>query len=210
MYKGAIQTVNSEKKGLQLREIIVMASISVVFGVLYLVWIFFGQIVNGLLGPVVWKLVAGMWVMAPIVCAYIIRKPGVALIAEMIAAGTEIMVGSVSAGVVLVLGLTQGLGVELVFALFLWRSYRLPTLMLAGMMGMLANFMTIYVIYGYSQYSTVIVILMLVALLLSGALFAGWGSKGIADALNRTGVLNNFALGRITRQKVQDHAVDHH
>jgi energy-coupling factor transport system substrate-specific component len=202
--------MNSEKKGLQLREIIVMASISVVFGVLYLVWIFFGQFVKGVLGPVGWGLITGMWVMAPIVCAYIIRKPGVALIAEMIAAGTEIMVGSVSAGVVLILGFTQGLGVELALAMFLWRSYRLPTLMFAGMLGMVANFVTIYVMYGYSQYSTVIVVLMLAAMLLSGALLAGWGSKGIADALSRTGVLNNFALGRMARQKVQDHAVHRH
>lgn len=202
--------MNSEKKGLQLREIIVMASISVVFGVLYLVWIFFGQFVKGVLGPIGWGLIAGMWVMAPLICAYIIRKPGVALVAELIAAGTEIMVGSVSAGVVLILGFTQGLGVELALALFLWRSYRLPTLMFAGMMGMLANFVTIYVMYGYSQYSTVIVVLMLAAMLFSGALLAGWGSKGIADALNRTGVLNNYALGRITRQKVQGHAVDRH
>jgi len=202
--------MNSEKKGLQLREIIVMASISVVFGVLYLVWIFFGQFVKGVLGPIGWGLIAGMWVMAPLICAYIIRKPGVALVAELIAAGTEIMVGSVSAGVVLILGFTQGLGVELALALFLWRSYRLSTLMFAGMMGMLANFVTIYVMYGYSQYSTVIVVLMLAAMLFSGALLAGWGSKGIADALNRTGVLNNFALGRITRQKVQGHAVDRH
>lgn len=202
--------MNSEKKGLQLREIIVMASISVVFGVLYLVWIFFGQLVKGVLGPVGWGLITGMWVMAPIVCAYIIRKPGVALIAEMIAAGTEIMVGSASAGVVLVLGFTQGLGVELALAMFLWRSYRLPTLMLSGMLGMAANFVTIYVMYGYSQYSVMVVVLMLVTMLLSGAMFAGWGSKGIADALNRTGVLNNFALGRIARQKVQDHAVHRH
>jgi len=202
--------MNSEKKKLQLREIIVMASISVVFGVLYLVWIFFGTFVKGVLGPIGWGFMAGLWVMAPIVCAYIIRKPGVALVAELIAAGTEIMVGSVSAGVVLVLGFTQGLGVELALAMFLWRSYRLPTLMLAGMLGMLANFATIYVMYGYSQYSTVVTLLMLVAMLFSGALLGGWGSKGIADALSRTGVLNNFALGRIARQKVQNHAVHRH
>ncbi|WP_121610907.1 ECF transporter S component [Mesobacillus foraminis] len=186
---------------LNLREIVVMASISVVFGVLYLGWIFLGQIVQGITGPVGHGLMTGFWIMASIVCAYIIRKPGVALIAEMIAAGTEILVGSVSAGSVLILGFTQGLGAELALALFLYRSYRLPVLMLAGMFGTLANFITIYFMYGYSQYSSVITSAMLGAMLLSGAFLAGWGSKAIADSLSRTGVLDNFTLGKVRRQQ---------
>lgn len=193
-----------DSKALNLREIVVMASISVAFGVLYLAWIFFGQFIKGIFGPIGWGLLAGFWIMAPIVCAYIIRKPGVALAAEMIAAGTEILVGSVNAGVVLILGFTQGLGVELALALFLWRSYRFPALMLSGMFGMLANFVTIYFLYGYSQYAPVITGFMLVAMLLSGALLAGLGSKSIADALCRTGVLDNFALGKSYRQRIQN------
>lgn len=188
-------------KTLNLREIVVIASISVVFGVLYLLWIFFGQFIKGVFGPIGFGLISGFWIMAPIVCAYIIRKPGVALIAEMIAAGTEILVGSVSAGAVLILGFTQGLGAELALALLLYRSYRLPSLMLAGIFGVLANFITIYFMYGYSQYSSFITGIMLVSMLISGALLAGWGSKSIADALCRTGVLDNFALGKIYRQQ---------
>jgi energy-coupling factor transport system permease protein len=192
-------------KSLNLREIVVIASISIVFGVLYLIWIFFGQFIQGVFGPVGHGLITGFWIMAPIVCAYIIRKPGVALIAEMIAAGTEILVGSVSAGAVLILGFTQGLGVELALALLFYRSYRLPSLMLAGMFGVLANFITIYFMYGYSQYSTIITITMLIAMLISGALLAGWGSKSIADSLCRTGVLDNFALGKIYRKQRVKH-----
>ncbi|WP_227935425.1 ECF transporter S component [Alkalihalobacillus deserti] len=192
-------------KALNLREIVVMSSISVVFGILYLVWIFFGQFVEGVFGPVGRGLISGFWIMAPIVCAYIIRKPGVALSAEMIAAVTEILVGSVNAGVVLILGFTQGLGAELALALFLYRSYRLPVLMLSGMFGIIANFITLYFLYGYSQYSSIVTGLMFVTMLISGALLAGWGSKSIADALCRTGVLDNFALGKVERKKRIDH-----
>ncbi|MDQ0269339.1 ECF transporter S component [Cytobacillus purgationiresistens] len=198
-------------KPLNLREIVVIASISAVFGVLYLLWVFFGQLIQGIFGPVGHGLISGFWIMAPIVCAYIIRKPGVALIAELVAAGTEILAGSVNAGAVLILGLTQGFGAELALALFLYRSYRLPVLMLAGMFGTLANFITIYFMYGYSQYSSIITTFMLVAMLVSGAILAGWGSKSIADALGRTGVLDNFALGKINRQKrVKKDDLPHH
>lgn len=198
----------NNSKGLNLREIVVMSSISVVFGVLYLGWIFFGQFIQGITGPVGWGLMTGFWIMAGIICAYIIRKPGVVIAAQMIAAGTEILVGSVNAGLVLLLGFTQGFGAELALAIFLYRSYRLPNLMLAGMFGTLANFLTIYFIYGYSQYSSVITGLMLVTMLISGALLAGWGSKSIADSLSRTGVLNNFALGKIYRkQRIDKNAI---
>ena len=188
-------------KTLNLREIVVIASISVVFGVLYLLWIFFGQIIKGIFGPVGHGLISGFWIMAPIVCAYIIRKPGVALIAELIAAGTEILVGSVNAGAVLILGLMQGLGAELAFALLFYRIFTLPALMLAGVFGTFANFITIYFMYGYSQYSLFITSIMLIAMLLSGAILGGWGSKWLGDALSRTGVLDNFALGKLNRQK---------
>ncbi|SDH26247.1 energy-coupling factor transport system substrate-specific component [Alteribacillus persepolensis] len=188
-------------KPLNLREIVVMAFISAVFGVLYLLWIFLNQIVTGVLGPVGGGLMAGFWILAPVVCALIIQKPGAALAAQMIAAGTEVMVGSVNAGAVLLLGLTQGLGAELIFALFLYRNYRLPVLMLAGMSGTFANFLTQYVMYGYSQYETMIVWFMLGTMLVSGALLAGWAGQALSYALVRTGVLNNFALGRSYYQK---------
>ncbi|MCP8615887.1 ECF transporter S component [Salirhabdus salicampi] len=188
-------------KGLNLREIIVMAAIAAVFGVLYLVWIFFGQFIQATFGPVGWGFISGFWIIAPILCAYIIRKPGVALIAELIAATIEVLVGSVNAGVVLLLGFTQGIGAELAFAIFLYRNYRLPVLMLAGIFGTSANFMTIYFLYGYSQYSNILTGLMFMAMVISGALIAGWGSKSIADGLSRTGVLANFALGKIYHEQ---------
>ncbi|MED4452403.1 ECF transporter S component [Metabacillus fastidiosus] len=191
----------NNSKSLNLREIVVISSISVVFGILYLIFIFFSQFIKGIFGPVGSGFMAGSWIMASVVCAYIVRKPGVALIAEMIAAGTEILIGSVSAGTVLILGFTQGIGSELAFALFLYRSYRLPTLMLSGAFGVIANFITIYFLFGYSQYSVIITAFMFGAMLISGILWGGWASKATADSLCRTGVLDNFALGKIYRQK---------
>lgn len=190
--------------GLKLREIIVMAAISIVCGAIYFAWIFVGQFVEGIFGPIgpmIRGLLTGVWLLAPLICAYIIRKPGVALVAEMIAAVAEVMVGSIGAGVVLLLGLTQGLGAELIFAMFRYRSYRLPVLMLAGMLGTTANFITIYFLYGYGQYNVMIVAGMFISMLISGALVGGLLSKWIADRLAATGVLNNFALARRNSMK---------
>ncbi|SFO93011.1 ECF transporter S component [Salibacterium halotolerans] len=193
-----------QSRTMNLREIVVMAFISAVFGVLYLVWIFLGQLVTGILGPVGGGLMAGFWIMAPIVCALIIQKPGAALFAELIAAGTEIMVGSVNAGSVLILGFTQGIGAELVFAMFRYRHFKLPVLMLAGMAGTTASFLTEFAIYGYSQFAAGVVWFMLGTMLLSGLLLAGWGSHYLTWALEKTGVLHNFAIGRNSRAEKQE------
>ncbi|RSL35273.1 hypothetical protein D7Z54_01525 [Salibacterium salarium] len=186
---------------LNLREIVVMAFISAVFGVLYLLWVFLNQVITGVLGPVGGGILAGSWIMAPIVCALIIQKPGVALIAELIAAGTEVMVGSVNAGSVLILGFTQGLGAEIIFAVFRYRSYKLPVLMLAGMAGTFASFLTTYVMYGYSEYASIVIWMMLGVMLVSGIILGGWGSHYLTHSLVRTGVLHNFALGKAEYQK---------
>ncbi|MFZ4451418.1 ECF transporter S component [Salibacterium aidingense] len=190
-----------QKRTMNLREIVVMAFISAVFGVLYLIWIFLGQMVTGVLGPVGGGLMAGFWIMAPIVCALIIQKPGAALFAELIAAGTEVMVGSVNAGSVLILGVTQGLGAEIIFAMFRYRSFKMPVLMLAGMAGTFASFVTQFAMYGYSQYASIVVWLMLGTMLLSGILLAGWASHYLTFALARTGVLHNFAIGKSEYQR---------
>ncbi|SFE57217.1 ECF transporter S component [Alteribacillus iranensis] len=186
---------------LNLREIVVIAFLSAVFGVLYLVWIFVNQILTGITGPAGAGLMKGLWLMAPIICMVIIQKPGVALAAEMIAAFTEIMVGSVNAGTVLLLGFTQGLGAEMMFAMFRYRIFTLPVLMLAGMAGTMANVITLYFIYGYSQYAPPVFAFMVITALLSGAIFGGWASRSLAYTLVRTGVLHNFALGKEYQKK---------
>lgn len=194
-------------KRLNLRDIVVISFISAVLGVLYLLWVLLGQLVTGIFGPVGGGLMAGFWILAPVICAYIVQKPGAALLAELIAAGTEVMAGSVSAGSVLVLGFTQGLAAEIIFAVFFYRVFRLPVLMLAGMAGTFAAFLTQYVLYGFSQYAGSVVVFMLVTMLISGALLAGWAGKSFTDALVKTGVLDRFALGRQYRLGQQRDAV---
>jgi len=54
---------------------------------------------------------------------------------------------------------------------------------------------------GYFQLEPGLLVALLIVRLLSGAILSGLLSKVIGDALARTGVLSNFALGR-ERQEV--------
>jgi energy-coupling factor transport system permease protein len=99
-----------------LREILIVAAIGATFGFLYLGWVQVWLISQALFGPVTMDVMMGFWFIASIVAAAIIRKPGAALLAEVLAALIEVMLGS-PAGLLLVLaGLVQGAGAEAVFA----------------------------------------------------------------------------------------------
>ena len=62
----------------------------------------------------------------------LIRKPGVAIIAEVAAAHVEVLFGGGWGLTLLLYGLIQGLGAELVFAAFRYRSTSAWTLAIAG------------------------------------------------------------------------------
>ena len=62
----------------------------------------------------------------------IIRKPGAALFCEAVAATGELIMGSQYGTTVLISGILQGLGAELVFAAFRYKKFNLPVALLAG------------------------------------------------------------------------------
>ncbi|GAA4855016.1 ECF transporter S component [Paenibacillus vulneris] len=118
-------------KGLKLTDILVTIVIAVVFGIIYRLWGDVSNVVK-LAGLQLDQLVYGVWFMAATVAALIIRKPGVALLAEVAAASGELLTGSQYGIESLTYGIAQGLLAELVFALFRYRSFSITTVSLAG------------------------------------------------------------------------------
>src|SRR3954470_13942492 len=105
------------------RDILVAAVIGVVFGVVFLAW-------QGVWGAFAWlqpsilqDWVYGMWLMPAILAPLIIRKPGAALFAEMVAAGVSALLGSAWGPDALLSGFAQGAAAELVFAFVVYRDW---------------------------------------------------------------------------------------
>ncbi|HEY8449949.1 MAG TPA: ECF transporter S component, partial [Bacillota bacterium] len=142
------------------------------------------------------EVVYGVWFIASIVAGYIVQKPGVALAAEIASASGELLLGSAFGLTVLVYGIAQGLGAEAVLALFRYRRYGLPVLMLAGAAaGAGSLLMDLY--YGqFKDLAAGALALTVAVRLLSGALLAGLLGKVIVDSLVATGVLNAYAVAR--------------
>ena len=182
--------------GWQTRDVIVAAALAVPLG---LIWSYVWGVVwlagRGIL-PELGFLLDGFYIVAGVLVGYVVRRPGAALLGEMIASLVEVPLTPFGP-IVLWLGLLQGLGAEAVFAATRYRNYSLPVMMLAGAAGALFVFVGYdYPVYGYASLAIGVQLLRFALKLIGGAVFAGLGGKLIGDALARTGVLNNFPIGR--------------
>ncbi len=176
-------------------DIVVASVIGVAAGVVYWAWQFPAAGFAAVL-PGVQSLGYGIWLLAGVLAALIIRKPGAALFAELVAAVVEALVGNAWGGpITLLYGVVEGLGAELVFAVFLYASWRLVTAMPAGAVAGVGGGILDLVLYTpavTAGYATV----YLSCFAVSGAVLAGLLGWLIVRALRPTGALNRFAAGR--------------
>ncbi|MFD1038234.1 ECF transporter S component [Virgibacillus byunsanensis] len=182
------------------KEIVVMAALAVVFGVVYLAFFPVGNILVGFFGPIGYDLIFGIWFIVSIIAAYIIRKPGAAFLSETIAAMVEVLLGSVVGPMLIIVGMIQGIGAEAAFAATRWKNYSLWVLMGAGVGAAITSFVYGYFISGFAALDSGYVLAMFIVRMVSGALIAGLLGKALSDGLARTGVLSNFALGKEYRK----------
>lgn len=180
------------------RELIITAVIAVALGILLIVWtaIYLGP-GTVLLGNTSVLLLYGPYYLPGILAPYIVRKPGAALLASLLAAGVE-MLGTGWGLPALVYGLLQGLGAEIVFGARGWKDYRLSILLVASFVSALFSYPFEYWQYAYAELEPAVQVIYLLLRLPSALILAGWLGKVLGDALVKTGALRGLA---ITRQK---------
>lgn len=183
-------------KSWKLKEIVLMSLLAVVFGIVYLLFVHVGNIWSGFIGPIAYEWIFGIWFIVSIICMYIIRKPGAAVISETIAAAIEVLLGNAVGPRLILSGVIQGLGAEAVFAATRYKRFDLWVLMLAGVGSSIFSFVYGYLLGGFTVFSTGYVALMLGIRILSGALLAGVGGKAVGDGLLATGSLRGYAIAR--------------
>lgn len=181
-------------RGWTLREILIVAVLGAVFGVLYLAWVQVWLIAQAIFGAVTMDVVMGFWFIVSIIAAAIIRKPGAALLSEVLAALVQVLLGSPAGLLLLVTGLVQGAGAEAVFAATRWKNYRLPVLMLAGVGAAIASFIYTWIRFDYGALAPGLLVTMFVLRCLSGAILGGLAGHFVVEALYRTGVLSGLKI----------------
>ncbi len=185
-------------------DIVVASVIGVACAVIFLVWNVGYELPGDLVGallPGLGGLMAGPWLIAGVIGGLVIRKPGAALYTELLAAVISALVGNQWGPLTIVSGLVQGIGAELVFALFLYASFRLPVAMLAGAGAGLACGINDRINW-YAGADGLFTTVYIASTTVSGAVVAGLGGWAIVRGLAATGALNRFAAGRAAARRV--------
>ncbi len=182
----------------ELKDLMLMVVLGVVFGFVYwaLVQAWNGlAVLMGPAGDLSQHVLAGGWlIVAPIVIA-IVRRPLAGIAAEVIASVVEVIfLGSPVGPTLLIAAAIQGLGSELPFLATRYRRFGWTVFALSGLLG--AGLVFGYSAFRAGWFGQEILLLRLVVHLVSGVVLGGLLAKVTVDALARTGVVDNYAIGR--------------
>lgn len=145
--------------------------------------------------PPAQELMLGIWLLPAVAGALLVRRPGAALLCEMVAANVEMLLGNQWGQAVLISGLLQALGVEVAVALWRWRRHDLAIAALGGTLAAVFE-ITLYEWWAYvPAFSWTWKLVYLGAGIVSGIVIAGIGGHLLIRALARTGVIGHFPPG---------------
>lgn len=154
----------------------------------------FEAIVPGLSG-----LTWGLFYFAGPLAAVIVRKPGAALFAELIAALVEAVIGSHWGGIGTILpGLMQGLFAEVAFLIFAYKVWNVWVTILSGALAGLGGMIVSWIVY-YQGSSAAYLAICFATSIISGAVIAGALMWALYKAIAVTGALDRLAGGRGTK-----------
>lgn len=203
---SAVDYPNKHEEQLQWRvvDIAVASVIGVASALIYWVvaivssgpWTILDGVIPGLAG-----IINGLWLFAGPLAAVIVRKPGVAIYAEVVAGVLEALFGNQWGGAeTFAIALVQGLGAEVVFLILRYKRWNMGAVVLSGAISGLGcwaysfftNLQSIDILGSYG-------IMYAVTTIISGAIFAGVLMWYLYIAIAKTGALDAFESGREIR-----------
>lgn len=192
-------TVQPDGRGGEWRvvDVVVGAVLGVAFGAVFQAW----NVLWTAVGPVfvalppLQGLMYGVWLLPAVLVPLVIRRPGAALLGELVAAVASALFGAPWGLLTILYGLAQGGAAELVFGIGLYRRWGLPTAVLAGAAAGGAAVLLDLALY-YPAWSGQWQATYAGLVIPSAAIIAGLGGWLLVRALARTGVLSPFSAGR--------------
>ncbi|MEP6648830.1 MAG: ECF transporter S component [Lapillicoccus sp.] len=183
-------------------DLLTCAFIGVAFGVAYWAWYLLYQAPSTALAavfPPLQGITGAPWLMAGVVGGLVIRRPGAAFFAEVIAASVEALIGSSWGVATLWSGVLQGLGAEIGFAILAYGSFGLGAAVLAGALA--APMEAVYEWFSYwTDWDMAYKVAYLVILTAAGAVIAGGIGWLLTTGLARAGALGALPPGQEVRE----------
>jgi len=192
-------TITAETNDRQWRtvDIVLGAVLAVAFGAVFQAWnLLWAALQPAFISvPPLQGFMYGVWLVPAVLVPLVIRRPGAALLGEVVAAVASALFGAPWGLLTIVYGLMQGGAAELVFAMGLYRRWGLPTALLAGAAAGAAAVLLDLVLY-YPSWAAGFQVLYAALVIPSAAIVAGLGGWLLVRALSGTGVLSAFPAGR--------------
>jgi energy-coupling factor transport system permease protein len=192
------QSFTGTRRTWAMKDLVLMVVLGVVFGFAYwaLVQAWNGlSVLMGPAGDLSQHILLGGWLLVAPIAVAIIRRPGAGVAAETLASVVEVVfLGSPVGPLLFIAAGIQGIGSELPFAVTRYRRFGWGIFALSGLLG--AGLVFFWSAFRFGWYGQDIFLLRLLLQCLSGIILGGLLAKVIVDALARTGVVDNFAIGR--------------
>jgi len=178
-------------------DIVVTAAIAVAFGVVFWAWGFVWSAATPAFAamPPAQNILYGVWFIAGILGGLVVRKPGAAFFAEVVAASVEALLGGQWGLDTLVSGAIQGFAIEIVFAIFRYRVWDMRVAIIAAAAAAIGAWLHDTPLF-YADLPLTDQLVILVFMIVSAAILAGVGSWLLMQALVQSGVLSQFGSGR--------------
>lgn len=193
----------------KLKDVLLIAICAVLFGVIYLGCTYAGGILYGVLTPagmgsLGYEPFYGIYFMAGAFGVYVMRKPGSGIIAELLAAVLECLFGNYFGPIIILSGLVQGLGFELIIALKKYKKFDKVTMVEGAIICSVVTMIYNLIISGYNQIAVPVLLLMLVVRIISAIIFDGFVTPVLADGLAKAGVLKGYAVAQGMTEDLED------
>ncbi|ABS34002.1 ABC transporter permease [Clostridium botulinum] len=183
------------KQTLKLKEIVVMAMLSALMGVVFMGLDSVYQPLTTIAGPLGGDIIYGVYLISALLSMYIVRKPGASIIGSLFTGLVNLLMGSPYGIHIIVASLLQGAGVEIAVAIKKYSKFSYFQMSIASILAMILVTMRDYFIFGFQLYPKLIPI-MLVIRVISSIIFGAGLSIALGKALKSIGVLNDFKISR--------------
>ena len=135
--------------------------------------------------------------MAAAFAVYVIRKPGAGLIAEILAAIIETLMGNFFGPIIILSGLVQGLGFEAIIALKKYKKYDRMTMIEGAILCSVFTMIYNLIVSGYNKIAIPVLIIMMIVRLIVFDVFV---TMGLAKGLVKAGLLKGYRISGVVEE----------
>lgn len=182
------------KKKLVFKEIVILAMISVLMGVVFMGIDSIYEPLKALLGPFAGASIYGVYLVSALLSMYIMRKPGAGLVGSLFTGVVNLLMGSPYGIHIIVAAFLQGLGVEIITGIGKHKTFNMFNMSLAAILSMLLVTTRDYFVFGFSSYGKLMPLVLLIRSISSVILGAGL-SIVIGEGLFKTGLVKKDRQG---------------